>query len=109
MAMFVEVDVGVEVGEPLVVVLLASSGLCAPQGFCSLQLLAQMLLLPQAFTHWLPHSVQTKYGSVSVYSETFGCWLLPQIHPYVRVTWDYKLAMGSLRASKGSNLQGHTR
>lgn len=39
---------------------LAGLGSAAPQGWSCLQALAQVLSQPQSFTHWFPHSVQTK-------------------------------------------------
>jgi hypothetical protein len=41
-------------------VLLGWLGSLAPHGWSCLQALAQLLSMPQAFTHWFPHSVQTK-------------------------------------------------
>lgn len=50
------------VAEAVAVELVALGGLgsVAPQGWSCLQALAQLLSSPQAFTHWFPHSVQTK-------------------------------------------------
>lgn len=39
---------------------LGGLGSWAPQGWSCLQALAQRLSEPQSFSHWLPHSVQTK-------------------------------------------------
>lgn len=39
---------------------LAGLGFVAPQGWSCLQALAQLLFEPQSFSHWFPHSVQTK-------------------------------------------------
>lgn len=54
-----------------------------------------MLLLPQLATHWLPHSVQTKYGSVCENWVTLGERPLEQTQEYVRVVASQVLAMVS--------------
>lgn len=58
---FADVELAVcEVPVAVALVSLAVLGLVAPQGWSCLQALAQLLSEPQAFTHWFPHSVQTK-------------------------------------------------
>jgi len=62
-------------------------GLRAPHGwFCRQSLEHGGLPIPQALTHWLPHSWQVKKGRVREYSDTFGWSPLPQTHPYVKVS-----------------------
>lgn len=56
-------------------------GSVAPQGLSSRQEDAQALSPLHFSTHWLPHSWQTKYGRVRLYSVTLGRLLLPQRHP----------------------------
>lgn len=50
------------VAEAVAVELVALGGLgsVAPQGWSCLHELAQLLSSPHSFTHWFPHSVQTK-------------------------------------------------
>lgn len=80
---FVELAVLEAVPDAVVdeLVLLAGVGSKAPQGWSCRQSPAQSLSEPQAFTHWLPHSWQTKYGSVKEYSETLGVLPSLQRHP----------------------------
>ncbi len=59
-------------GMVVMVEVLTRVGFRAPHGCPCVQELAQLLSLPHPFTHWTPHSVQTKYGSVREYSETLG-------------------------------------
>lgn len=56
------VDAELEVAEAVAVELVVLGGLgsVAPQGWSCLHALAQVASFPHAFTHWLPHSVQTK-------------------------------------------------
>lgn len=81
-----EVALAVPEAVAVELVSLAEVGLLAPQGWSCLHALAQLLSEPQFFSHWFPHSVQTKYGRVREYSDTLGCVLSPQRHPYVRVS-----------------------
>lgn len=55
-----DVELAVPEAEVAVELVLAVLGLLAPQGWSCLHALAQELSLPQFFTHWVPHSVQTK-------------------------------------------------
>lgn len=79
--------VALTVAEVVLLVLFSSFGLRAPHGWSSRQEEAQALSLPQPATHWLPHSWQTKYGSVREYSVILGCWPLPQRQPYLSVSY----------------------
>lgn len=82
----VPVAVALAEADAVWVVLFSSLGLRAPQGWSSRQEDAQALSPPQSFTHWLPHSWQTKYGRVREYSDTLGCWPFPHRQPYLSVS-----------------------
>lgn len=62
-------------------VALTFSGFCAPHGLSWRHDDEHALSPLQAATHWLPHSWQTKYGSVSEYSVTFGRLWSPHRQP----------------------------
>jgi len=78
------VDVALALDEVVVLVALMRTGLVAPHGWSCAQEAMQLLAWsPHAVWHCRTHSVHTQYDSVSVYSVTLGCLLLPQRQPYV--------------------------
>lgn len=77
------VPVADDVGDEVVVVdvVLGLYGFFAPHGWSWRHELAQAELEPHCLTHCWPHSVHVWYGSVRVYSDTFGAAPLAQMQP----------------------------